>query len=98
MESPQRDPSPPALPTTIQVGPDATHGESAYPLLILRPDALQISPELRFMRNPTIPRHHPSMLVLTSSMYAHPGRPYLAVLGIALGLITRHRAGLYCAI
>ena len=98
MESPQRDPSPPALPATIQACPDTTHGEPAYHLLILRLDAIQISTELHFMRHPTISRHHPSMLVLTSCQNSHPGRPYLAVLGIALGLITRHRAGLYCAI
>ena len=54
MESPQRDPRPPTLPTTIQAGPDATHDESAYPLLILRPDAIQISPELRILTSPDI--------------------------------------------
>ena len=88
MESPQRDPRPPTLPTTIQAGPDATHDESAYPLLI--------SPELRIMRHPTISRHHPSMLVLTLSRYAHTGWPYLAVLGAVLGPITLHIAGQYC--
>lgn len=96
MESPQRDPRPPTLPTTIQAGPDATHDESAYPLLILRPDAIQISPELRFMRHPTISRHHPSLPFLTSCRYAHQGRPYLAILDTTLGPITRHRAGQYC--
>ena len=96
MESPQRDPRPPTLPPTIQAGPDATHDESAYPLLILRPDAIQISPELRILRHPTISRHHPSMLVLTLSRYAHTGCPYLAVLVAVLGPHTRHRAGQYC--
>lgn len=86
---------PPTLPTT-QAGPDATHGEPAYHLPILRLDALQISPELRFMSHPTISRHHPYVLVLTSRMDAHSGRPYLAVLGTALCPITRHRAGQYC--
>ena len=43
MESPQRDPRPPTLPTTIQAGPDSTHDELAYHLLILRMDAIQIS-------------------------------------------------------
>ena len=38
MESPQRDPRPPTLPTTIQAGPDATHAETDYHLPILRPD------------------------------------------------------------
>ena len=96
MESPQRDPRPPTLPATIQAGPDATHDESAYPLLILRPDAIQISPELRFMRHPTISRHHPSLPFLASCRYAHPGIPYLAVLGAVLGPITLHIAGPYC--
>ena len=94
MESPQRDPRPPTLPTT-QAGPDATHDETDYHLLILRLDAIQISPELRFMRHPTISRHHPSMLVLTSCRDAHPGRPYLAVHGIELGQITSHRDDQY---
>ena len=91
MESPQRDPRPPTtLPTTIQAGPDATHYGPAYHLPILRMYALLISPELRILRHPTISRHHPSMLVLTLSRYAHTGWPYLAVLGIALGPITRY--------
>ena len=96
MESPQRDPRPPTLPTTIQAGPDATHDESAYPLLILRPDAIQISPELRFMRHPTISRHHPYLLFLILSRDAHLGRPYLAALGTTLGPITSNIAGQYC--
>ena len=83
MESPQRDPRPPTLPTTIQVGPDATHDESAYHILISRMDAIQISPELRYMLHSTISRHHQSILVLTSCRDAHPGRPYLAVLSTA---------------
>ena len=97
MESPQRDPRPPpTLPTTIQAGPDATHYGPAYHLPILRMYALLISPELRFMRHPTISRHHPSMPFLTSCRDAHPGIPYLAVLGAVLGPITLHRAGQYC--
>ena len=96
MESPQRDPRPPTPPTTIQEGPDATHDESAYHLPILRVDAIQISTELRFMRHPTISRHHPSMPFLTSCRDAHPGIPYLAVLGAVLGPITLHIAGPYC--
>ena len=96
MESPQRDPRPPTLPTTIQAGPDATHDEPAYHLPILRMDALLISPELLLLRHPTISRHHPSMLVLTLSRYAHTGWPYLAVLVAVLGPHTRHRAGQYC--
>lgn len=80
MESPQRDPRPPTLPTTIQAGPDVAHDEPAYHLLILRLEAIQISTELRYMRHPTIPRHHPFMLVLTSCRDAHPGMPYLSVL------------------
>ena len=90
MESPQRDPRPPTLPTTIQEGPDATHDESAYPLLILCLDALKMSPELLCLRHPTISIHHPSLLVLTSCWNIHPGRPYLAVLGITLCTITTH--------
>lgn len=97
MESPQRDPRPPTLPTTIQAGPDATHDEPAYHLPILRLDALKMSPELRFMRHPTIFRHHPSMPVLASCLYAHSGRPYLAVLSTTLGQITSNIAGQYCA-
>ena len=95
MESPQRDPRPPTLPTTIQAGPDATHDEPAYHLPILRMDALLISPELLLLRPPTISRHHPSMLVLTSCLNSHPGRPYLSVLCTTLGQITRNRAGPY---
>ena len=91
MESPQRDPRPPTLPTTIQEGPDATHDESAYPLLILCLDALKMSPELLCLRHPTISIHHPSLLVLTSCWNIHPGRPYLDVLGITLCTITTHR-------
>ena len=92
MESPQRDPRPPALPTTIQVGPDVTHDDADYHLLILRLYAIQISPELRCMRHLTLSRHHPYLLVLTSSRDAHSGRPYLAVLSITLCPITRHIA------
>ena len=95
MESPQRDPRPPTLPTTIQVGPDATHDETDYHLMILRMEAIQISTELRYMHHSTISRHHLFMLVLTSLWDAHPGMTYLAVLGEALGPITRHRAGQY---
>ena len=97
MESPQRDPRPPTLPTTIQAGPDATHDESAYHLPILRMYALLISPELRILRHPTISRHHPSMLVLTLIRYAHTGWPYLSVRVIVLGPITSNIAGQYCA-
>ena len=95
MESPQRDPRPPTLPTNIQAGPDATHDEPAYHLLILRMYAIQISTELHYIRHPTISRHHPFILVLTSRRDAHPGMPYLAVLGTTLGPITRHIAGQY---
>lgn len=66
MESPQRDPRPPTLPTTIQVGPDATHDETDYHLMILRMDAIQISPELLCLRHPTLYRHHPYMPAMTS--------------------------------
>ena len=66
MESPQRDPWPPTPPTTIQEGHDATHDESAYPLLILCLDALKMSPELLWMRHPNISRHHPYLPVLAS--------------------------------
>lgn len=52
-------------------------------------------PELRYMRHPTLYQHHPYVLVLTSRMDAHSGRPYLAVLGTTLCPITRHRAGQY---
>ena len=97
MESPQRDPRPPTLPTTIHEGPDSMHAETDYHLLILRPDALQISPELRSMRHPTISRHHPYLLVLILSRDAHLGRPYLSVQVIVLGPITSNIAGQYCA-
>ena len=46
MESPQRDPRPTTLPTTIQAGPDSTHDELAYHLPILHLDAIQISPRI----------------------------------------------------
>lgn len=96
MESPQRDPRPPTLPTTIHAGPDSTHGEPAYHILISRMYAIQISPELRHMRHLTLYQHHPYMPALTSYRDAHPGRSYLAVLGTALCPITRRREGPYC--
>ena len=46
MESPQRDPWHPTLPTTIHAGPDSTHDETDYHLLIFRMDAIQISPRI----------------------------------------------------
>ena len=46
MESPQRDPRPTTLPTTIQAGPDSTHDELAYHLPILHLDAIPISPRI----------------------------------------------------
>lgn len=46
MESPQRDPRPTTLPTTIQAGPDSTHDELAYHLPILHMDAIPISPRI----------------------------------------------------
>ena len=79
MQSPQRDPRPPTLPTTIHAGPDSMHAETDYHLPILRMDTLLISPELRILRHPTISRHHPSLPFLTLSRYAHTGCPYLAV-------------------
>ena len=96
MESPQRDPRPPHPTPTIQAGPDTTHGNTDYHLLILRMDAIQISPELRYFRHPTLYQHHTYMLALTSCRDAHLGMPYLAVLGTTLGPITRHIAGQYC--
>ena len=45
MESPQRDPRPPTLPTTIQACPDSTHEEPDYHLPIWRMDTLLISPQ-----------------------------------------------------
>ena len=66
-----KGPMPPTPPTTIQEGHDATHDESAYPLLILCPDALKMSPELLWMRHPNISRHHPYLLVLASCWNSH---------------------------
>ena len=97
MESPQRDPRPPTLPTTIHAGPDSMHAETDYHLPILRMDTLLISPELRILRHPTISRHHPYLLFLILSRDAHLGRPYLAALGTTLGPITSNIAGQYCA-
>ena len=91
-----KGPKTPTLPTTIQAVPDSTHDEPDYHLLILRMCTFLISPRIALYAPPTISRHHPSMLVLTSYQNSHPGRPYLAVLSTALGLITRHRAGQYC--
>lgn len=96
MESPRRDPRPPTLPTTIHAGPDSTHDESAYHILISRMDAIPISPELPRMRHPTISRHHPYTPFLSSFWNSHSGRPYLAVPGTTLGPITRHTEGPYC--
>ena len=97
MESPQRDPRPPTLPTTIQEGPDSMHDDADYHLLTLRLYAIQISPELRFLRHPTISGHHPYLLVLILSRDAHLGRPYLSAQVIVLGPITSNIAGQYCA-
>ena len=97
MESPQRDPRPPTLPTTIQEGPDSMHAETDYHLPILRMGTLLISPELRFLRHPTIYGHHPYLLILILSRDAHLGRPYLSVQVIVLGPITSDIAGQYCA-
>lgn len=58
-------------------------------------DALPISPELLCLRHPTLYQHQSYVMVLTSRMDAHSGRPYLAVLGATLGPITCHRAGQY---
>ena len=96
-ESSKGPKTPPTLPTTIQEGPDATHDESAYPLLILCLDSLKMSPELLCLRHPTISIHHPSLLVLILSRDAHLGRPYLSVQVIVLGPITSNIAGQYCA-
>ena len=92
-----KGPMTPTLPTTIQAGPDATHDETDYHLLIFRMDTLLISPELLCLRHPTLYQHHPYMLALTSCRDAHPGRPYLAVFCAQLGHITRPIAGQYCA-
>ena len=46
MESPQRDPRPPTLPTTIHAGPDSTHDETDYHLPILQLNAIPISPRI----------------------------------------------------
>ena len=97
MESPQRDPRPPTLPTTIQEGPDSMHAETDYHLPILRMGTLLISPELPWMRHLTISGHHPYLPVLSSCCNIHTGRPYLAVLSTTLGPITSHIAGQYCA-
>ena len=96
-ESSKGPKTPPTLPTTIQAGPDSTHDDADYHLLILRSDAIQISPELPWMRHPTLSWHHTYLLVLILSMDAHLGRPYLAVICATLGPITRHTAGQYFA-
>ena len=96
-ESSKGPKTPPTLPTTIQEGPDATHDETDYHLLILRPYAIQIPPELRFMHHTTISRHHPYLLVLASRSDAHSGRPYRAVICTTLCQITQHREGQYFA-
>ena len=88
-----RGPKTPHPTPTIQACPDATPEEPAYNLQILRRDDIQISPELRCLRQPTISIHHPSRHVLTSCRDAHSGRSYLAILSITLGLITHNRAG-----
>ena len=75
MESPQRDPRPPTLPTTIHAGPDSMHAETDYHLPILRMDTLLISPELLWMRHPNISRHHPYLLVLASCWNSHQEGP-----------------------
>ena len=67
--------TPPTPPTTIQEGHDATHDESAYPLLILCLDALKMSPELLWMRHPNISRHHPYLLVPASCWNSHQEGP-----------------------
>lgn len=96
MESPQRDPRPTTLPTTSQEGPGSTPYEPAYHIPILRMGTLHTSPIIALKAS--------SYPILASPIHAGPdimlgcpsGRPYLAVLGTTLGLITRHRAGQYC--
>ena len=64
MESPQRDPRPTTLPTTIQAGPDSTHDELAYHPPILHMDAIQISPRIAL--------YAPSYPILASPIHAGP--------------------------
>lgn len=64
MESPQKGPMTPSLPTTIQVGPDSTHDEPAYHIQILRMDAVQISPRIAL--------YAPSYHLQISPIYAGP--------------------------
>lgn len=95
MESPQRVPSPPPYQPPRQVlTPHMTRPTTiSWYFAWMQSRYL---PEFRYMRHPTLYQHHPYMLALTSCRDAHPGRPYLAVLGTTLCPITRHRAGQYC--
>ena len=89
MESPQRDPLPPTLPTTIQAGPDSTHAETDYLLLILRMDAIQISPRIA----PDAPSYH----LQTSPIPAGPGIAQGSTSRKALSGRTGHRIRPYYA-
>ena len=64
MESPQRDPWHPTLPTTIREGPDATHDETDYHLLIFRLYYIKISPRIALYA----PSYHPH----TSPIHSGP--------------------------
>ena len=83
MESPQRDPRPPTLPTTIHAGPDTTHDEPAYHLPILRMYALLISPRIAL--------DAPSYHLQTSPIPAGPDTEQGCASGKALSVRTGHR-------
>ena len=72
MESPQRDPWPPTLPATIQAGPDATHSETDYHLLILLMDAIPISPRIA----PSAPSYNLQTSPMPVGPYTEQGCAY----------------------
>lgn len=82
MESPQRDPRPSTLPTTIQAGPDSTHDETDYHLPILRLDAIPISPRIAL--------YAPSYPIPASPIHACPDIMQGCPFGNALSGCTWH--------
>ena len=89
MESPQRDPWHPTLPTTIREGPDATHDETDYHLLIFRLYYIKISPRIAL--------YAPSYHLQTSHIHACPGILQVWPFGKALSGRTWHHIRPYYA-
>lgn len=84
-----KGPKTPTLPTTIHSGPDATHAETAYNLLILRMDTLLISPRIALDAS--------SYPILASPMPVGPDTEQGCAYGKALSGRTLHHIMPYYA-